>query len=29
VKVRTLLPEGHVNGDANTFVGMFDQRGDA
>ena len=29
VKVRTLLPEGHVNGDASTFVGMFDQRGDA
>lgn len=29
VKVRTLLPEGHVNGDANSFVGMFDQRGDA
>ena len=29
VKIRTLLPEGHVNGDANTFVGMFDQRGDA
>jgi len=29
VKVRTLLPEGHVNGDADTFVGMFDQRGDA
>jgi hypothetical protein len=29
VKVRTLLPEGHNNGDANTFVGMFDQRGDA
>ena len=29
VKMRTLLPEGHVNGDANTFVGMFDQRGDA
>ena len=29
VSVRTLLPEGHVNGDASTFVGMFDQRGDA
>lgn len=29
VKMRTLLPEGHVNGDASTFVGMFDQRGDA
>jgi hypothetical protein len=29
VKMRTLLPEGHVNGDANSFVGMFDQRGDA
>ena len=29
VKVRTLLPEGHNNGDASTFVGMFDQRGDA
>jgi len=29
VKVRTLLPEGHVNGDADSFVGMFDQRGDA
>jgi len=29
VKIRTLLPEGHVNGDASTFVGMFDQRGDA
>ena len=29
VKMRTLLPEGHNNGDANTFVGMFDQRGDA
>lgn len=29
VKVRTLLPDGHVNGDANSFVGMFDQRGDA
>jgi len=29
VKIRTLLPEGHVNGDANSFVGMFDQRGDA
>jgi len=29
VKVRTLLPEGHVNGDASSFVGMFDQRGDA
>ena len=29
VKVRTLLPEGHVNGDSNSFVGMFDQRGDA
>ena len=29
VKVRTLLPEGHENGDASTFVGMFDQRGDA
>ena len=29
VKVRTLLPEGHANGDASTFVGMFDQRGDA
>ena len=29
VNMRTLLPEGHANGDANTFVGMFDQRGDA
>ena len=29
VKIRTLLPEGHANGDANSFVGMFDQRGDA
>lgn len=29
VFIKTLLPEGHVNGDANTFVGMFDQRGDA
>ena len=29
VKMRTLLPEGHANGDANSFVGMFDQRGDA
>ncbi len=29
VKVRTLSAEGHINGDANTFVGMFDQRGDA
>ena len=29
VKIRTLLPEGHVNGDASSFVGMFDQRGDA
>jgi hypothetical protein len=29
VEVRTLLPEGHVNGDASTFVGMFDQRGNA
>ena len=29
VKMRTLLPEGHANGDANSFIGMFDQRGDA
>ena len=29
VKVRCLLPEGHNNGDASSFVGMFDQRGDA
>ena len=29
VKMRTLLPEGHASGDASTFVGMFDQRGDA
>ena len=29
VKVRTLLPEGSVNGTADTIIGMFDQRGDA
>ena len=29
VKIRTLLPEGHASGDASSFVGMFDQRGDA
>ena len=29
VSVRTLLPEGSSSSDASSFIGMFDQRGDA